>query len=95
MAFRLVYHPAVLEEDLRSINRDIQNRIRRAIEQRLTSEPTYYGAPLRHHLKGYWKLRVGDYRIVYEIVGEEVWVLRIDHRKDVYDVPLQRLLWRP
>lgn len=95
MAYRLVYHPAVLEDDLPAINRNLQRRICEGIERRLTAEPTHYGEPLRHHLKGLWKLRVGDYRVVYRVVGEEVWVYRIDHRKHVYVLPLQRFTWRP
>jgi mRNA interferase RelE/StbE len=95
MAYVLVYHPAVLAEDLPTIPRNLQVRIQRAIQQRLTAEPTYYGEPLRYHLKGYWKLRVGDYRVVYQVVGQEVWIYRIDHRRDVYVVAPQRFLWRP
>ena len=95
MAYRLIYHPAVLQDDLSPINRDVQRRIYRAIEQRLTIQPLYYGEPLRYRLKGYWKLRVGDYRVLFQVVGQEVWILRIHHRKDVYAVPPQRLLWRP
>lgn len=95
MAYRLIYHPGVLDQDLPTINRTIQVRIYRAIEQRLKTEPAHYGLPLRYQLKGYWKLRVGDYRVVYQIVGQEVWIFRIDHRKDVYDIPPQRLTWRP
>lgn len=95
MAYQLVYHPAVLAEDIPSINRNLQRRIEKAIQQRLTTEPNYYGEPLRHEFKGYWKLLVGDYRIVYQVAGREVWILRIDHRKDVYALLPQRLLWRP
>ena len=95
MGYRLVYHPAVLAEDIPSINRNLQQRIAQAVERRLAAEPTYYGEPLRHRLKGYWKLRVGDYRILYQVVGQEVWIFRIDHRKDVYALPPQRLSWRP
>ena len=95
MPYRVIYHSAVLSEDLPSINRNLQVRIARAIEQRLTTEPSYYGEPLRHRLKGYWKLRVGDYRVVYQIIDQEVRVLRIDHRKDVYNFPVRRFIWRP
>lgn len=63
----------------------MRSRIRRAIETRLTTEPHKYGVPLRRNLKGYWKLRVGDYRVVFLVEGEEVFVLIICHRKDVYD----------
>jgi mRNA interferase RelE/StbE len=95
MAYRLFYHPAVRNEDLPAINPGLHDRIRRAIEQRLTTEPAYYGEPLRHKLKGFWKLRVGDYRVIYRVAGQEVWVLTIGHRKEVYAGPLQRLHWRP
>ncbi|MBP7233389.1 MAG: type II toxin-antitoxin system RelE/ParE family toxin, partial [Syntrophaceae bacterium] len=43
-----------------------------------------YGEPLRKTLKGYWKLRVGDYRVVFKIIDSEVWILGIRHRKSVY-----------
>ena len=46
-------------------------------------------------LKGYWKLRVGDYRVVYKIMGTEVWIFGIIHRKKIYDDVLSRLGWRP
>jgi len=35
-------------------------------------------------------LRVGDYRVVFKIVGNEVWIFGIIHRKDVYE--MQRIL---
>lgn len=95
MAYQLVYHPDVPRKDLPPINRNLQVRIRDAIERRLTTEPAYYGEPLRYRLKGFWKLRVGDYRVVYQLVGHEVWILYIHHRKDVYALPPQRLIWKP
>lgn len=94
MACAVLYHPAVLSDDLPRINRDLQRRISQAIEQRLAVEPTYYGEPLRHRLKGYWKLRVGDYRVIYQVVRQEVRVYRIGHRRDVYAGSPSRFLWR-
>jgi len=95
MAYRLLYHPEVSERDLTAINLNLAARILRAIEQRLTTEPSYYGEPLRHRLKGYWKLRIGDYRVIYRIVGQEVWMYRIGHRRDAYTISPSRLGWRP
>ena len=85
MPFRLRYHPDVKAKDLPLIDVKLKARIKTAIERRLASEPQRYGEPLRKTLRGYWKLRVGDYRIVYKIVGEEVLILDIIHRKKVYD----------
>jgi mRNA interferase RelE/StbE len=85
MPFTLVYHPHVKTKDIPTLNRDIVKRIQRAIESRLTIEPQRYGEPLRRTLKGYWKLRVGDYRVVFKIVKNEVWIFGIMNRRDVYE----------
>ena len=85
MAFQIKYHPAVREIDLPPINMKMRERIRRAIESRLMTAPQEYGLPLRKNLGGYWKLRVGDYRIVFKIEGEIVFVLAIRHRKNIYE----------
>ena len=84
MLFTLRYHPAVRSDDLPLIDRKMKDRIRRAIEERLQTLPHEYGEPLRKTLKGYWKLRVGDYRVVFKIIKSEVWILGIRHRKEIY-----------
>ena len=82
--FQLLYHPDVLNEDLKHLNRDILKRIKTAIENRLRRAPADYGKPLRAELKSLWSLRVGDYRIVYYIEGARVIILQIANRRDAY-----------
>jgi mRNA interferase RelE/StbE len=84
LAFELVYHPDV-QEDIASLDGRIKKRIKTAIESRLAVAPHQYGEPLRKTLKGYWKLRVGDYRVVFKVTGNEVLILGIIHRKEVYE----------
>ncbi|MBU1181664.1 MAG: type II toxin-antitoxin system RelE/ParE family toxin [Proteobacteria bacterium] len=84
MPFSLHYHPAARINDLPLIDQATKERIRKAIEERLQTAPHDYGKPLRKSLKGYWKLRVGDYRVVFKVIGPEVWILGIRHRKSVY-----------
>jgi len=81
--FNVLYHPNV-KKDLAKINSKVGAQIKKAIENRLRKSPEQYGEPLRKTLKGYWKLRVGDYRIVFKINGNEIWILGIMHRKNVY-----------
>ncbi|MCK5486712.1 MAG: type II toxin-antitoxin system RelE/ParE family toxin, partial [Desulfobacterales bacterium] len=57
---------------------------KRAIEERLTTQPEVYGKPLQRTLKGYWKLRVGEYRVVFKLRGNELRILGIIYRKKVY-----------
>ena len=90
MPYRLRYHPDVKDRDLPKLNRTVQKRIKTAIEQRLLTSPEKYSEPLRRTLKGYRKLRVGDYRIVLKLEGEDILILGICHRKDV----CERMEWR-
>lgn len=85
MAFAIKYHPDVKGVDLPRINVKMRERIRRAIESRLVTAPQEYGLPLRKSLRGYWKLRVGDFRVVFKIEGEIVYVLGVRHRKNIYE----------
>jgi mRNA interferase RelE/StbE len=82
--FSIRYHSDVRDIDLKRLDARTKQRIRRAIETRLMIAPQEYGQPLRRTLKGYWKLRVGDYRVVFKIAGRELLVLGICHRKEVY-----------
>jgi len=52
----------------------------------LTENPHRVGHTLRRELDGLWSARRGPYRIVHEIADatNEIHVLRIDHRADVY-----------
>lgn len=84
MPFVIVFHPSV-QEDVAALDKTMRQRARNAIETRLTADPARYGKPLRGTLAGYWKLRVGDWRVVYAIHGQEVIVLAIKHRSMVYD----------
>lgn len=84
MPYKLIYHPDVAKEDLPRIPRNLKETIRKAIEERLVKEPFLYGEPLRQSLKGNRKLRVGDYRIIYRVKGEEIVILKSGHRREVY-----------
>ena len=77
--------------DIPLLDARFRTRIKNVIETRLMSTPHLYGEPLHKTLRGYWKLRVGDYRVVFKIMGEEVWILGIIHRKKVYNAIKKRI----
>lgn len=85
LPYELTYHPDVKETDIPLIDLRTRARIKKAIEAHLTTAPHQYGEPLRKTLKGYWKLRVGDYRVVFKMLKSNVLILGIIHRKSVYD----------
>jgi mRNA interferase RelE/StbE len=65
--------------------------IKRAIEERLTTRPEIFGRPLRGSLKGYWKLRVGGYRVVFKLFDEKILILAVIDRKTVYQQSERRI----
>ena len=76
-----------VKKDLKKLPDKTKKLIRSAIEDRIAQDPLRHGIPLRGTLKKYFKYRLGDYRIVYGIEYDEVVILvvKIGHRKDVYD----------
>jgi mRNA interferase RelE/StbE len=83
MDYTIRYHSEI-PKDIAPFPVNIKERIRRAIEQRLLKDPIKYGEPLRRSLQGYRKLRVGDYRVIYRVDSNEIIVLKIGHRKEIY-----------
>jgi mRNA interferase RelE/StbE len=82
-----VYLEGVVSEDIPELPTAMAAMIRRAINSRLTADPIAYGKPLRHSLKGRWRLRVGDWRVVYlvDLPQRVVTITAIKHRKDIYE----------
>jgi len=91
MKFKITYHQKVVSEDIPLIPKRERSTIKNAIESRLTTKPEHYGKPLRRSLKGYRKLRVGDYRIVFRINRQVVKIFVIQHRRVVYDNAFKRV----
>jgi mRNA interferase RelE/StbE len=89
--FPIRYHPDVLKVDLPRLEKSELHRVRNAIERKLAVDPLLYGLPLRSVLKRYWKLRVGNYRIVYTITGKTIQIIMIAHRREVYKQIFKRL----
>lgn len=86
MNYTLLYHPEIAK-DISCLPKNIKIRIKKAIENRLLTDPLRYGDPLRRSLQGYRKLRVGDYRVIYKIKNSNIIILKIAHRKEVYNNP--------
>ncbi|MDP2168549.1 MAG: type II toxin-antitoxin system RelE/ParE family toxin [Thermodesulfovibrionales bacterium] len=82
MKYELVYTRRA-EKDILKLEESARKRIGKAI--------LYYKEdPLRHAEKltdsklGTYRFRIGDYRAVFDIEGNEIVVLRVGHRKEIY-----------
>lgn len=75
-----------IEKKLEKIPKNIRDRFRSAIEQRLMVALLDYGKPLTREWRDHRRLRVGDYRVIYKVYEETVvvFIVEIDHRKEIY-----------
>ena len=82
MVYNIVYKKSV-ERDLKNISKAEAAKILERIEADLSGKPETF--PL---MKGYFaglrKYRVGDYQVIYAILGSDVLILRIGHWREVY-----------
>ena len=88
MTYEVHIHPKARKE-LAGLPRKVQRRLDRKIRQ-LAREPRGPSArPLGAAGPDIWRLRSGDYRVIYQIQDERlvVLVVKVGHRKDVYRGP--------
>jgi mRNA interferase RelE/StbE len=85
--WRLEFHPDAAKE-LKKLDRGIAARVVEVLETRIAplDDPRTLGAPLKGEHGGYWRWRIGDYRVVARIEDERITILvvRIAHRREVY-----------
>jgi mRNA interferase RelE/StbE len=83
LAYNIVYKKSV-QRDLKKLSKAEAQRILNQIEEDLSENGDKYPL-LKGQFAGLRKYRVGDYRVIYAILGDDVLILRIGHRKDVYE----------
>lgn len=78
-----ISYKASVRKDLKGLDRKTAERILDAIEGDLAAHPGKDKA-LKGQFEGLYSYRVGDWRVIYSIIGESVLILRIAHRRDSY-----------
>lgn len=92
MDYTVKYHRFVLEKDAPKLSHPVQIKIEKAIREKIQIHPERFGKPLRKSLKGSRRLRVGNYRIIYRVMEDTIFVWAIGHRATIYHVALSRFL---
>ena len=82
MAYNIVYKRSV-QRDLKKLPKAEAGRILNEIEQELSKNADTYPV-LKGQFTGLRRYRIGDYRVIYALLGDDCLVLRIGHRQEVY-----------
>jgi mRNA interferase RelE/StbE len=70
-------------KDLENINPTTQKRIAAKLKE-YSAEPLKYSKKLSNSNLGSYRFRIGDYRVIFDIDKENIVILRIGHRKNIY-----------
>ena len=80
---------AAAAKELRKLDHQAQQEILRYFRERIATDedPRRFGKSLSRELAGLWRYRVRNYRMICHIEDDKLLVLvvRIGHRKDVYE----------
>nr|WP_232826348.1 type II toxin-antitoxin system RelE/ParE family toxin [Cyanothece sp. BG0011] len=85
MSYHLSFEPESIN-DLDNLTQTVRVRILKKINWLKTNFEQVSHIPLTANWSGFYKLRVGDYRVIYEFDLElkEIIIVRIGHRREIY-----------
>lgn len=86
MSYSVEYEPEAIA-DLNILTQAVQERVINKINWLADNFDQLTPQPLTAELTGFFKMRVGDYRVIYEFNREKriIFIDRIGHRRDVYN----------
>ncbi len=79
-----IYFKKSVSKDIKKIDSAQRIKIMNQI-QKVLSENSHKGKRLTGDFEGLWRLRIGDYRVIYTVIRDGWLILRIGHRKDIYE----------
>jgi len=80
--YRLVYTNRAAN-DIEKLDIVARRRLKKALEK-LASSPLDYSTKLIDPKIGEYRFRIGDYRVIFDLIGEEIIILRVGHRREIY-----------
>lgn len=86
MTYQVLWDEAAVKDLMRIAKKDAL-RIKKKVDEYLVHDPVGLGKPLSSRLKGFYRYRIGSYRVIYEVREREVVieVVKVGHRREVYE----------
>ncbi len=82
MKFTLVYTKRAVK-DIQELDPLAQKRLAKKLES-LQEDPIVKSKKLMNSDLGSYRFRIGDHRVIFDLVGSQVVILRVGHRREIY-----------
>jgi mRNA interferase RelE/StbE len=88
LAWLIKFDPRAVKE-LKKIDKNAQKRIIDYLKKKVATQdnPRIFGKSLKGDKRGFWRYRVGDYRIICDLFDDQmiILVIKIGHPQSIYD----------
>lgn len=82
MTYNLIYTRRA-KEDIDNLDQLARKRLAKKMVQ-LAQDPFHYSKKIHHQELGSYRFRVGDYRVIFDLKGSDIIILRVGHRREIY-----------
>lgn len=82
MSFTLIYTQRAFR-DIKKLESSARNRIGKAL-RRYQDDPLKYADKIKDKKLGSYRFRIGDYRAIFDLEKDNIVILRVGHRRDIY-----------
>jgi len=82
MSYKLIYTKSAVK-DIQDLDAVAKHRLQKKLEIYVLN-PLHYAKKLTHNDIGEYRFRVGNYRVVFDIDGNNIVILRVGHRREIY-----------
>ena len=82
MKYRLVYTRRALR-DINALDDLTRKRIAKTLA-RYEDDPLKHAESMTDSRLGSYRFRIGDYRVIFDVAGKDIVVLRVGHQRELY-----------
>ena len=83
MSYQILYTKRAVK-DIRKLDSVAKKRLKKQIEK-LAQNPFKFAVRLKDKRLGEYRFRIGNYRVIFDIDKNKLIILRVAHRKEVYN----------
>ena len=82
MGYQLVYTRRAVK-DIQRLDHTVKQRLKTVLEK-YREDPLRFAHKLTNPALGTYRFRVGGHRVIFDLEGDTLIILRVGHRKDIY-----------
>lgn len=84
-SYRIVFKPSA-QKQMNGLNKVTQQRLAKKLQFFISQpDPLDYAVKMADSgLDGQYRFRIGDYRIIFDLVYPKIVILKVQHRRDIY-----------